>query len=517
MTEHRTPIITDRVSHLREDLFNAGYTVDGVRELLGDTAHDALHREQTVAARRAVRGKSGACAVLVRMFLLGEVISEEDADLAFPTVTATGAVAMQLLEYSTDAEGGYRAVVDLRPHQFSDETGLVTWWFASDMGETVTQSALHADHVLGAGGASLTLAQVTPRRTVSTVLDIGTGSGIQALHASRHASTIVATDISQRALDYAAFNAALNDIAVDLRHGSLFEPVAGEKFDVIVSNPPFVITPRAAGSVDTYEYRDGGQTGDRLVGQMISGAAEHLAPGGTAVMLGNWEISEDTAWDTHPRAWVEQTTAQHGELDTWFIQREQLDPAHYAETWLRDGGMAPERNHDAYTTAYEAWLDDFDSRGVSGIGFGIIVLHRPLTSGATMNRYEEITGDITQPLGPTLAATLEAVELLRELPDDAFVDLALTVAEDVTEERYYTPGSPEPHIILLRQGGGLRRTVQADTALAGLVGASDGELTIRQILTAIAALYDLDSGEVFHATLPALRGLVIDGLLNNAS
>src|SRR5690606_7733671 len=132
-----------------------------------------------------------------------------------------------------------------------------TWWLASDPGETVTGGPLPTDHVLGLGGASTTLTSWTPRPGVGRALDLGTGGGVQALHLSTHATAVVATDLSARALAYARFTAALNDLELDLRQGSLLDPVVGETFDLVVSNPPFVITPRAEG-VPLYEYRDGG-------------------------------------------------------------------------------------------------------------------------------------------------------------------------------------------------------------------------------------------------------------------
>ena len=75
-------------------------------------------------------------------------------------------------------------------------------------------------------------------------LDVGTGNGIQAVLASRHAGAVVATDVSERALAFAEFNCDLNDADnVELRLGSFLEPAAGERFGLVVSNPPFAISP----------------------------------------------------------------------------------------------------------------------------------------------------------------------------------------------------------------------------------------------------------------------------------
>lgn len=123
------------------------------------------------------------------------------------------------------------------------------------------------------------LAQATIRRPVDRLLDLGTGCGIQGLHALRHSRRVVATDLSDRCLRFAAFNAALNtpsgsnvpSSSLDLRRGDLLGPVTGELFDQVVGNPPFVITPRDGGAV-TYTYRDGGRRGDDLLAALVRGS-----------------------------------------------------------------------------------------------------------------------------------------------------------------------------------------------------------------------------------------------------
>ncbi|WP_454300017.1 methyltransferase [Salana multivorans] len=176
------------------------------------------------------------------------------------------------------------------PYSAEDERGAFDWWIASDPSEVARGGAvLPAGHVLGIGGASRTLAQLTIRRPVERVLDLGTGCGIQALHAARHTRVVVATDVDERALAFTRFNAALNlspsDGVVETRLGSMLEPVAGERFDLVVSNPPFVITPREAGMTE-YTYRDGGASGDDLVRDLVGSLGSVLTPGGVAQLLG---------------------------------------------------------------------------------------------------------------------------------------------------------------------------------------------------------------------------------------
>src|SRR5699024_12099203 len=83
-------------------------------------------------------------------------------------------------------------------------------WIASDQTALQLDQPLPADHILGVGKASLTLAEITPRTQVATALDLGTGCGIQAMHLLAHAEHVTITDISQRALDFATFNLLLN-------------------------------------------------------------------------------------------------------------------------------------------------------------------------------------------------------------------------------------------------------------------------------------------------------------------
>ncbi|WP_454041552.1 DUF7059 domain-containing protein [Cellulosimicrobium sp. Marseille-Q8652] len=532
-------VLKGAVHDLRADLGAAGFTVDGVEDRLGPVAAAALHREQAVPARRVLRGAdhgpegrderertaaSGphdAVGTLTTLFLLGDEVPRGELDAALERTGTDGAVRLGLAEAAGGApDDAVRALVDLRPYASTDAAGPVSWWLSSDLGELATDRRLAADHVLGAGGASLTLAQVTMRTPVGRVLDLGTGCGIQALHAARHARHVVATDISARALGFTAFNAALDLTpgepgtgagAIHLRSGSMLEPVAGETFDLVVSNPPFVITPRATGGgagVTEYEYRDGGRAGDDVVRDLVTGVGAVLAPGGVAQLLGNWEHRRGETWTERVGAWLDAAG-----LDGWVVQREVLDPAEYAETWIRDGGTTADREPRAWASAYDAWLDDFAARDVEAVGFGIVTLRRPESGAPTLRRLEEHTGSVHQPLGGHLAASLAAHDWLAARDDAALADERLTVAPDVTEERFHTPGAADPSVLLLRQGGGLGRAVHASTGLAALVGASDGELSLGQLVGAIAALFEVPAGDLAGELLPGVRGLVRDGFL----
>jgi SAM-dependent methyltransferase len=510
-------VVPDLVDALRADL--AGWTVDAVTDLVGPVAHAALAREQVLPVLRATEGRPEPVATLLRLLVLGRPVARADVDRALPRLGTDGAQHLGLVTAGGHGpDDAVRALVDLRPYAAVDAAGTADWWIVSDLGELATGRALRADHVLGVGGASTMLARCTPRRPVGRVLDLGTGCGVQALHAARHARHVVATDVSERALATARLTWALNTPAaggpdLDLRHGSLLDPVAGERFDLVVSNPPFVIPPRRD-EVTAYEYRDGGLEGDEVVRRLAAGVGGVLAPGGTAVMLGNWEHHRGQEWTERVAGWF--AGADGGPLDVWVVQRERQDPAEYAELWIRDGGTTSGPRYDAL---YAAWLEDFERRGVEAVGFGVVAVRRPVaarSAASGLRRVEEVRGPLDAPLGEHLAAVLDAHDLLAGLDDDALAAARLQVASDVTEERHHRPGEEDPAVVLLRQGGGFGRAVQASTALAGLVGACAGELPVGVIVGALAGLLDVPADDLAAEVVPQVRGLVLDGFLTVA-
>jgi hypothetical protein len=190
--------------------------------------------------------------------------------------------------------------------------------------------------------------------------------------------------------------------------------------------------------------------------------------------------------------------------------------AEYAETWIRDGGTRP--GSADFDRLYAAWLDDFEARHVTRVGFGYILLRRPRRGLPTLRRLERLGGPIAAEaaLGAVLADTLAAHDWQHALDDAALARAALTLAGDVTEERHYWPGDEHPTVMTLRQGGGFGRSIPLDTALAALVGACDGELSVAAIIAALAQLLEVDEHDLVAELLPAVRELVVTGFLGAA-
>lgn len=506
------------LERLAEDLTAIGFNYDEVSQLLGDEATAALARDQILPALRVIERDAAetelACAF--RIFQLGRTEAAAALNQAFPSVKVDGLLKLGLIE---PWASGYRATVALTLHS-SDADGEL--WVAHDLGAHQRPGVLRTDHVLGIGQASLTLAQITLREKVDRALDLGTGCGIQLFHLLGHANHVTATDLSARALAFTRFNLLLNHKVlkldprnlqerVSLLRGSLFEPVGGQKFDLIASNPPFVITPRRATEreKDRFTYRDGGMSGDRLVSTVIAQAGDFLNPGGSMQMLSNWEIhrlddESNEPWDLRLKSWFPE------DLDVWVIEREQTTPSVYAETWLRDASQTEDSS--SYAAAYNAYLDDFESRGVGAIGFGLVYFRKSATGTAALRRFEQITHPIEQPVAGTLQRDIAMADELAAA-GEGFRDWHLVVADDVTEERHQRPGAEHPGVILLRQGAGLRRTELLDTAQAGFASACDGDLSVSQLVNALDSLIGEGEEDFTGRLYEAVARLLRHGLL----
>lgn len=500
MVRHLTPRPDAALcAALAADLNAANLRSEPLRLAWGEDADDAFGRGIRGPLLRAIEGRTDALATLGRFFVVGMPQPAELVEAALPNVGLVGLEALGLAY--RDGDDAVPAAL-IRPQSFVDADGIGEWWIASDLDEVALGGALPADHVLGVGGASRTLAElVMPVPVpVARALDLGTGCGIQALLVARHATNVVATDISTRALAYAEINAMLAGVTtIEFRHGSMFEPVEGETFGLIVSNPPFVITPRAEG-VPEYEYRDGGLIGDALVEQFVRTAPSYLIAGGAAQLLGNWESRDGISGLDRLRSWVPEG------IDAWVIERESLSLIGYAELWIRDGGTTP--REPEFETLLEAWTEDFAARSVSEIGFGYVLLRKPKDAAAPrLLRFEKLSQPLSG-VGRALRAGLMGHDVVATgVPD------RLVVASDVTEARHHMPGAENPSVIELRQGGGFSRVISVDSSLAGFVGACDGDLTVAQIAAALADLFEVPLAELWADLEPRLRALVIDGFL----
>ncbi|QCB50976.1 class I SAM-dependent methyltransferase [Rhodococcus sp. PAMC28707] len=478
---------------LRQAFETSSYNADSLLEALGDEAHAALMRSEPVPVRRESQDR-GRLGVLIRLFLLVDDIEVREAAEALSPLSVDDAVAAGIVE-RVDPDR-VRALLDIRPL----DAGYGSRWIFSDLDGSMRPLPTATDHVLGVGQASLSLLRGTPTTQVGDVLDVGTGCGVQAIHAAEYADTVTGTDISERAMLLAEATCALNGMDIELLRGSWFEPVAGRTFDRIVANPPFVV---GRGTIE-HSYRDSGIDLDGASRLMIEQAPEHLKPGGTAVILASWihVIGED--WRARVASWI----PDHG-VDAWIVQRDVANPALYVGTWLRDGGV--DQRDIAGGVLAESWLAHFAGAEVEGIGFGFVYLRKTDLPSDVLA--EDLHHAFEDPLGNEAIAYFDRVAWLRENdPADAVFRLDPATAL----ERVYLPGEDgwSEEVVRVYRGNGPNWQHEIDELGARLLaGMRPNGLALRELVTLLASASDLDETDLLEGAVELITGLFRHGLL----
>jgi SAM-dependent methyltransferase len=462
---------------MRDALDRAGWSPAALDDLLGVTARTHLDRDELAPVLRRTRDGS-PLSTLARLFVAGVSVP--------PGVAAAAGVPASWLRPEGD---GVTSPVRLQPvsHGGVDVTA------PHDPGRAAT--GVHPEQVLGVGAASLTLAAATPRRNVARTLDLGTGCGVQALFAEDHSATVVATDRNPRAVAFTRLAATLGGVELDARQGDLLAPVAGETFDLVVSNPPFVVSPGAR-----YTYRDAGLDGDEVCRRLVRDLPSVLAPGGVAVLLVNWLHVEDEDGDARVRSWLEGTGC-----DGWVVQRELAAPEDYVTAWLRDTDEGPH-----FDELYDEWVDWFHARRVEAVAFGVLALRR-----RTSGQAKVVLDEVDQLVAPTWGEeVLDHFARLDALDGDV-LDRAWRLRDDVrlhqVAERDDEGWMVESQ--RLQQSRGLRWTGGTDEHGAALLAACDGTMPLRTLFQLLAVGAGIPEQEAVEQGLPVVQRLVEQGFL----
>lgn len=217
--------------------------------------------------------------------------------------------------------------------------------------------------VMYIGLDSMGLVHAAPRQPVQRLLDLCTGSGVQALVASRYAGSVIGVDLQPRAMRFARFNAQLNGIEnVRFLQGDLYAAVAGARFDTILGNPPFVPSPHA----DGLTFRDGGAEGEAILGRIIAEAADHLEPEGRLhivtdlVDLPTYREKLATWWRGDGADMLVLHTADRDEILF------SVPHCHWPF------GQSVEE----YDAELDRWVDNFRAAHLQAVNFGYILIHR---------------------------------------------------------------------------------------------------------------------------------------------
>ncbi len=476
---------------LRQALRDAGYTPERLAATL-DLKNPAESVDVPVMLRRTA--EPTPFHTFVRLFYLGQDVDDKELRVALGPVSLEVLLAGGLLQTSA---GGVRSTIKLAPHQ--------DMYFASDFSSPARPGPIAEDHVLGVGPASITLSVMTLRHSVDTVLDVGCGAGVQSLLCAAHAQKVVGTDICPRALNFAAFNTRLNGVKnVEWRQGSFFDPVAQEKFDLIVANPPFVISPKSQ-----YVYRDSGMSGDAVSEQVVKQAAAHLKEGGFATVLINWYHQDEEDWETRPRAWLQGLGC-----DGWIARWAVISPLNYAASWLR---FNEARDPDRYGQMLDEWLAYYERLGARSFGAAAVVL-RKRAGGDNWIRCD--TGDDMKSAGSSSGsiARVFAAEDFLQHNEAQLADQRLVVHSSVaaSQRLVIEQGRWSASSLHLTLSEGFPFSGNADVHILQLLAALDGRNTVREAIQKLASLLGASYEQLAPSCLLVVKKLLRSAMLEFA-
>jgi methylase of polypeptide subunit release factors len=325
------------------------------------------------------------------------------------------------------------------------------------------------------------LAALTPRRAARRALDVGTGNGIHALLAARDHEHVIATDVNPRALAFTEINAALNGLRnVETRAGSLFEPVTGERFDLITCNAPYVVSPESR-----WQYRDGGLPADELSRRVVENAARALDDDGYASVLVSWVAASEDDPDERLDDWL----AGAG-CDAWVIGLEGADPLEHAAGWNEHLSDDP----DAYGAAIDEWTAYFEQIGVGWISEGAVLLHRR-DGGAHSIRLDSAEPDELEFAGSQILRAFAAQAHLAELDrPEQLLDATVKLAAEVRVDFILEPHVREGNTVLTLEEG-THAEYELDPDVAEVVKLLDGTRTLGRALDRVGRTFELDKRE----------------------
>lgn len=473
---------------LREILLRANYTVPGILEVMGRHGGSVSTTDAPLVLRRTDAGRP--IDTLMRLFLAKAAVSQAALQEAIAPMTVDAWERVGLI----GTENG-SAVARLRILPF-DRLFIAQEIYTHG-------SKLAPDFVVGIGAATLTMVNFMIRRQSRLVLDMGTGCGLLALLKSAESDKVIAADRNSRAIRMTEFNVRVNALTnVECREGDLFEPVSGLKFDLILSNAPFVISPSSG-----YLYLDGGMQGDQFCQRLVRGAAQVLNERGYCQFLCNWAHLKDQDWEERLAGWFKDTGC-----NVWVLRGATEEPAVYARKWIQH--IEADESPD-FPRMYQEWMNYYARERIEAISMGMITMQRA-SGSANWFRIDPQPEAKTRDLGDDIIRIFEVKDFLSTVQtDDSLLNAVLRSSPDLRLDIRYEP-SPDgwralSHHLLVEKGLGFN--ARTDELACNFIIRCDGKRTVRDVLAEIASISGLDVDRITPGGLHLIRHLLERGFL----
>jgi len=370
---------------------------------------------------------------------------------------------------------------------------------ASDHASSIDRKQV--EMVLWPNPTSKFLARFAVRRQSRATLDLGTGSGILSLGASRFSDAVVATDLNRRAVDCARFNARLNGVEnIEVLAGDCFAPVNGRRFDLILSNPPFFITPQS-----NYLFCENTMELDGLCRRLVKEAHDHLSEGGYMQMLCEWAQIKGQPWEERVAEWLQDTGC-----DAWVMKGLTQDPEEYAQQRIKETSEDPSQD----TATYTGYMNYYHHRGVEAIHDGLIVMRR--REGRNWVRIEEVPATPKGELGDMIVSTFSAHTLMQQIDsEEKLLAMRPRMAPNVRLEQVCAQhqGEWRAESLTLRLVSGFPFHMNVQPLVAEFLVTCDGNRTAEKAIQAFASQASAPVEAVQTECLGIIRKLLDRGFM----
>ena len=475
------PFATVRVA-----LQRAGYTPEQLAERIG--MPDLQHFRARQDGRETGTGTDDALGVLIRLFLDEEPLPEALVRERLGDDMVAALRELDLLRVAED--GACEATALVYPFE--------ALLLASDRCRHASAS-LPDDIVYPAITASTAhFLAMLPTEPCDALLELCAGTGVAALQSAPRCGHVWATDIAERSVHFARFNARLNGIDnATVECGDVYHAVKGLTFDRIVAHPPYV-----ANAEMRVVFRDGGQDGEQVTRAIVQGLHGHLRPGGSLHCTCAVTDRTDRQFEQRARDWLGEAQAEY---DVFFFPQTWHDTVSFYVKRAVDGHISFAGVGDRLALMREL--------GVERIVYGSFVLVRHEVARAPLTERRGVgpttTGADVERFIRWQRATADAAvaERLLDLPLTAGAD-----AEFMLDHRQLD-GSWQAVSCRLRSSTPFPSEVEVAPWIAALLARLDGTRAVRELLGELRDEEMAPEEVPLHEMAQLLRALVAVRLL----
>jgi hypothetical protein len=289
---------------------------------------------------------------------------------------------------------------------------------------------------------------------------------------------------------------------VETAQGNLFEPAGGRKFDMIGSNPPFVVSPE-----NDVVYRDSGLERDAICERILRAAPAHLNEEGIAQIMCNWVRIAGQNWLERLSEWFEGLAC-----DVWIVHWKSIDPGDYAQHWLLQ--VDPCRPPAQFREDFDAWMTYYEKQQIEAIDAGLITLRRRTCARNWMR--VDTDGDPDHYSGAEYLAGFAGRDLVDQLGDDrALLDLKLICRDELQVSQRLKVSDPSWRVdhADCSLGSGLRYNGEFTPVVFHLLTLCRGRLPVAAVVRQVAERLGQDEEAIRKECLGAVRSLALQGFL----